>query len=185
MHLSLQWTALLCIKGKPHTWARLQKASCAAFLFSDLPSHAARAEACRALPYEKVSFQGLGRGDWFMAFRLREASSSLWPPDRKQIPERQRPQDLEIVCSSCHSYWLWQRSQCIRCRSKSSKTKTFFLCVCFFFTIGTNQQSPGTAAGTVRRRVVTVATATSWGVYFLGQECPAVTMLGFSSVPSR
>lgn len=45
--------------------------------------------------------------------------------------------------------------------------------------------SPGTAAGTVRLRAVTVAMATCWGVYFVGQECPAVTMLGFSRVPSR
>ncbi len=44
---------------------------------------------------------------------------------------------------------------------------------------------PGTAAGTVRLRAVTVAMATSWGVYFLVQECPAVTMFGLSRVPSR
>ena len=45
--------------------------------------------------------------------------------------------------------------------------------------------SPGTDAGTVRLKAVTVAMATSWGVNFLGQECPGVTMLGFNSVPSR
>lgn len=45
--------------------------------------------------------------------------------------------------------------------------------------------SPGTDGGTVRRRAVTVAMAISWGLYFLGQECPAVTMLGLSRVPSR
>lgn len=45
--------------------------------------------------------------------------------------------------------------------------------------------SPGTEAGTVRLRAITVAMATCWGVYFVGQECPAVTMLGFSRVPSR
>ena len=44
---------------------------------------------------------------------------------------------------------------------------------------------PGTAGGTVRRRAVTVAMAISWELYFWGQECPAVTMLGFSRVPSR
>lgn len=44
---------------------------------------------------------------------------------------------------------------------------------------------PGTAAGTVRWRAVTVAIATCSGVYFLVQACPAVTMLGFSKVPSR
>lgn len=37
----------------------------------------------------------------------------------------------------------------------------------------------------MRLRAVTVAMATSSGVYFLVQECPAVTMLGFSRVPSR
>lgn len=45
--------------------------------------------------------------------------------------------------------------------------------------------SPGTAGGTVRRRAVTVAMATSWGVYLWEQEWPAVTMLGFRRVPSR
>lgn len=44
---------------------------------------------------------------------------------------------------------------------------------------------PGTAGGTVRRRAVTVAMAISSLLYLVGQECPAVTMLGFSSVPSR
>lgn len=44
---------------------------------------------------------------------------------------------------------------------------------------------PGTAAGTVRWRAVTVAMATCSGVYFLVQACPAVTMFGFSRVPSR
>lgn len=45
--------------------------------------------------------------------------------------------------------------------------------------------SPGTAAGTVRLRAVTVAMATSCGVYFLVQECPGVTMLGLRRLPSR
>lgn len=44
---------------------------------------------------------------------------------------------------------------------------------------------PGTAGGTVRRRAVTVAMAISSGLYLVGQECPGVTMLGFSRVPSR
>lgn len=57
-----------------------------AFPFSFLPPQAFRAEACRARPYEKVRAQGLCRGHWFMAFRLMEASSSLWPPDRKVMP---------------------------------------------------------------------------------------------------
>jgi len=50
---------------------------------------------------------------------------------------------------------------------------------------GTRTGIPGTAAGTVRLRAVTVAMATSRGVYFLVQECPAVTMFGLSRVPSR
>lgn len=37
----------------------------------------------------------------------------------------------------------------------------------------------------MRRRAVTVAMAISSLLYLVGQECPAVTMLGFSSVPSR
>lgn len=44
---------------------------------------------------------------------------------------------------------------------------------------------PVTAGGTVRRRAVTVAMAISALEYLVGQECPAVTMLGLSSVPSR
>merc|ERR1711915_983847 len=54
--------------------------------FSFFPPQALRAEACRARPYEKVRAQGLCRGHWFMVFRLTEASSSLWPPDRKVTP---------------------------------------------------------------------------------------------------
>lgn len=72
------------------TLARVTKASCAAFLFAACPFHAARAEAWRARPYENVSFQGLCRGVWLIAFRFREASSSLWPPERKQMPEKQK-----------------------------------------------------------------------------------------------
>lgn len=34
-----------------------------------------------------------------MAFRLREASSSLWPPDRKQMPDRQKGNDKETWIS--------------------------------------------------------------------------------------
>lgn len=44
---------------------------------------------------------------------------------------------------------------------------------------------PVTAGGTVRRRAVTVAMAISSLLYLVVQECPAVTMLGFSKVPSR
>lgn len=51
----------------------------------------------------------------------------------------------------------------------------------------TRQRSglPVTAGGTVRRKAVTVAMATSSGLYLVGQLCPAVTMLGLRSVPSR
>jgi len=50
---------------------------------------------------------------------------------------------------------------------------------------GTRTGIPGTAAGTVRLRAVTVAMATSSALYLVGQLCPGVTMLGLSSVPSR
>lgn len=48
-----------------------------------------RTDVYKALPYEKVKDQGLGR-PWilFMAFRLSEASSSDWPPERKVTPGR-------------------------------------------------------------------------------------------------
>jgi len=48
-----------------------------------------------------------------------------------------------------------QRSERVRCRSKAGKGDSVS-----GYT-GMHQESPGTAAGTVRRRVVTVATATS------------------------
>lgn len=44
---------------------------------------------------------------------------------------------------------------------------------------------PGTATGSVRCKTVTVAFATSAGVYFVVHDCPAVTMLGLRRVPSR
>ena len=37
----------------------------------------------------------------------------------------------------------------------------------------------------MRRRAVTVAMATSSGLYLVEQACPGVTMLGLSRVPSR
>jgi len=43
---------------------------------------------------------------------------------------------------------------------------------------------PGTAAGTVRRRQRTVASATSWTLACLGQDFPERIMLGLSNVPS-
>ena len=45
--------------------------------------------------------------------------------------------------------------------------------------------SPGTAGGTARDRAVTVAMAICSWVYLMLQAWPAVTMLGFSRVPSR
>lgn len=44
---------------------------------------------------------------------------------------------------------------------------------------------PVTAGGTVRRKAVMLAMATSSGLYLVGQLCPPVTMLGLRSVPSR
>jgi len=44
---------------------------------------------------------------------------------------------------------------------------------------------PGTDGGTRLRRAVTVASATCSGLYFVAQDWPAVTMFGFSRVPSR
>lgn len=44
---------------------------------------------------------------------------------------------------------------------------------------------PVTAGGTVRRKAVRVAMATSSGLYLMEQLCPAVTMLGLRRVPSR
>ena len=44
---------------------------------------------------------------------------------------------------------------------------------------------PGTEGGTRLRKAVTVASATCSGVYLVAHDCPAVTMFGFSRVPSR
>lgn len=79
-------------------------------------------------------------------------------------------------------------SRCLERHRKQHATCTWQLPVAFLKTgllKWKSWHSPGTEAGTVRLRAVTVAMPTSWGVYFLVQECPAVTMLGFSRVPSR
>lgn len=68
------------------TSALLMNCSVAAFSFSLCPLQALSADACRARPKENVRTQGLGRGQLLMALRWIEASSSLWPPDRKAIP---------------------------------------------------------------------------------------------------
>lgn len=68
------------------TSALLMNCSVAAFSFSLCPLQALSADACRARPKENVRSQGLGRGQLLMALRWIEASSSLWPPDRKAMP---------------------------------------------------------------------------------------------------
>lgn len=68
------------------TWARLMYSSWAAFRFSFFPPQVFRAEACRARPNEKVRAHGFSRGHLLMALRLMDASSSLWPPDKKVTP---------------------------------------------------------------------------------------------------
>lgn len=55
--------------------------------------------------------------------------------------------------------------------------------LCFF--INHTIHLPATAGGTVRRMAVTVAIATSSGLYLVGQLCPAVTMFGLRRVPSK
>ena len=46
-------------------------------------------EFYKALPYEKVKVQGLLTPyNLFMALRFNEASSSLYPPERKVTPTR-------------------------------------------------------------------------------------------------
>lgn len=89
------------------TRALLMYSSWQAFPFSFLPPQALRAEACRARPYEKVRAQGLCRGHMFMAFRLMEASSSLWPPDRKVTPAEEKHKSLAKhhfrPLSKCHT----------------------------------------------------------------------------------
>lgn len=77
----------VCIKKRLEaTSALLMNCSVAAFSFSLCPLQALSADACRARPKENVRTQGLGRGQLLMALRWIEASSSLWPPDRKAIP---------------------------------------------------------------------------------------------------
>lgn len=76
-----------CIKKRLEaTSALMMNCSVAAFSFSLCPLQALSADACRARPKENVRTQGLGRGQLLMALRWIEASSSLWPPDRKAIP---------------------------------------------------------------------------------------------------
>lgn len=67
------------------TRARLRSSSWAALTFSFLPPQALNTEACKARPYENVKAHGR-RGWLLMAFKLTDASSSDWPPDKKVTP---------------------------------------------------------------------------------------------------
>lgn len=69
-----------------NTSALLMNCSVAVFSFSLCPLQALSADACRARPNENVMTQGLARGQLLMALRWTEASSSLWPPERKATP---------------------------------------------------------------------------------------------------
>jgi len=147
------------------TSALLMNCSVAAFSFSLCPLHALRADACRARPKEKVRIQGLARGQLLMALRWTEASSSLWPPERKATPvcEQKNLVLLSFYCCRLQTHF---------CKIVSRQDSV-------------RGGSPVTAGGTVRRKVVTVAIATSSGLYLVRQLCPAVTMLGLRRVPSR
>src|SRR4051812_2219288 len=73
------------VAAKEFIKARWAKAACALATFSALPLQADCGAACRARPYEKVTFQGrLPMA--LIADRWAVASSSDWPPDRKAMP---------------------------------------------------------------------------------------------------
>ena len=131
--------------------------SVATFSFSLCPLQALSADACRARPKENVRTQGLARGQLLMAFRWMEASSSLWPPERKATPAGKRKEMFN--------------SHSVPVNFKPVSPPPLGL--------------PVTAGGTVRRRAVMVAIATSSGLYLVEQLCPPVTMLGLRRVPSR
>lgn len=80
--------------GVKNTSALLMNCSVAAFSFSLCPLQALSADACRARPKENVMIQGLARGQLLMALRWTEASSSLWPPERKATPARNSTKSL-------------------------------------------------------------------------------------------
>jgi len=62
------------------------------------PFQAIMQEYCKALPNEKDKYHGLWRFLFeFIALRLREASSSLWPPDKKNIAGTAAGTDLKRV----------------------------------------------------------------------------------------
>jgi hypothetical protein len=67
-------------------------------LLAASPFQALRTEDWRALPYENVRAHGLGSSViLFIALRLRDASSSDYPPDKKVTPGRAGTIDLERV----------------------------------------------------------------------------------------
>ena len=74
--------------------------SVAVFSFSLCPLQALSADACRARPKENVRTQGLGRGQLLMALRWTEASSSLWPPERKATPvgNKMNNNSIQYLC---------------------------------------------------------------------------------------
>lgn len=70
-------------------WHLSMNACCAAWQFSYLPCHVLTQEFWSALPKLKDKCQGLRTlVSQFIAFRLRDASSSLQPPLRKLMPTR-------------------------------------------------------------------------------------------------
>lgn len=97
-----------------------------------------------------------------MAFRWTVASSSVWPPDKKQMPANRRR--LRIIARELveNRPREWARTK---------NRRKFY--------------EPGTAGGTVLCRAVTVALAISSGVALTGHDWPGVTMFGFNNVPSR
>ena len=88
-NFTTQWTWNILIMNNyvfKHFWdgSPLHGACPASIL---VPNQALRHDVWRARPSEKVSVQGLGASlYWLMAFRLTEASSSDWPPERKTTP---------------------------------------------------------------------------------------------------
>ena len=84
------------ISAEKLTRARLRSSSWAVLTFSFLPPHALKTEACKARPYEKVKAHG--RFGWLlMAFKLTEASSSDWPPDKKVTPKKKEEKLLNFI----------------------------------------------------------------------------------------
>ena len=147
-----------------------------------------------------------------MADRFTEASSSVWPPERKVTPKSDNSYSLWNKGETYSSIYMYVRSgkyDWVEWRWKSIENHEIWLNITVTsqaywwpFVVYSVQQKkqkfsalmsviwvisywPGTAQGTVLCRVVTVALAMSAAVYLVVQLWPAVTMLGFSRVPSR